>query len=62
MSGLLDFLTPFSHLVFANRDKVIVFLGALLIWFTIQLLTTRWRNERGARVRRSARARGIRMS
>jgi CheY-like chemotaxis protein len=46
MSGLLDFLTPFSHLVFANRDKVIVFLGALLIWFTIQLLTTRWRNER----------------
>jgi CheY-like chemotaxis protein len=46
MSGLQDFLTPFSHLVFANRDKVIVLLGALLAWFTIQLLVTRWRNER----------------
>ncbi|TMD23743.1 MAG: response regulator [Chloroflexi bacterium] len=46
MSGLQEFLTPFSHLVFANRDKVIVLLAALLGWFTIQLLITRWRNER----------------
>src|SRR5256714_15607285 len=46
MSGLQDFLTPFSHLIFANRDKVIVLLAALLAWFTIQLLVTRWRNER----------------
>jgi CheY-like chemotaxis protein len=46
MSGLFDFLGPFSHLVFANRDKVIVLLGALLAWFTIQLLVTRWRNMR----------------
>jgi len=46
MSSLLDFLGPFSHLVFANRDKVIVLLGALLAWFTIQLLVTRWRNVR----------------
>jgi CheY-like chemotaxis protein len=46
MSGLQDFLTPFSHLIFANRDKVIVLLAALLGWFTIQLLITRWRNER----------------
>jgi len=46
MSGLQDFLTPFSHLIFANRDKVIVVLAATLAWFTIQLLVTRWRNER----------------
>src|SRR2546430_14545944 len=46
MSGLQEFLTPFSHLIFANRDKVIVLLAALLAWFTIQLLITRWRNER----------------
>jgi CheY-like chemotaxis protein len=46
MSGLQEFLTPFSHLIFANRDKVIVLLAALLGWFTIQLLITRWRNER----------------
>src|SRR5947207_3900364 len=46
MSGLQNFLTPFSHLVFANRDKVILFLGLLLAWFTVWLLVTRWRNER----------------
>src|SRR2546430_1573434 len=46
MSGLQEFLTPFSHLIFANRDKVIVLLAALLAWFAIQLLVTRWRNER----------------
>src|SRR2546421_12215639 len=46
MSGLQDFLAPFSHLLFANRDKAIVVLGILLGWFTIQLLIARWRNER----------------
>jgi CheY-like chemotaxis protein len=46
MSGLQDFLAPFSHLLFANRDKAIVGLGILLGWFTIQLLIARWRNER----------------
>src|SRR5206468_10556274 len=46
MSGLQEFLTPFSHLIFANRDKVIVLLAVLLGWFTIQLLISRWRNAR----------------
>src|SRR3989442_13059761 len=46
MSGLQEFLTPFSHLIFANRAKVIVVLAVLLGWFTIQLLIPRWRNER----------------
>ena len=46
MSGLQDFFAPFSHLLFANRDKAIVLLGILLGWFTIQLLIARWRNER----------------
>src|SRR3982074_1096235 len=46
MRGLQDFFAPFSHLLFANRDKAIVLLGILLGWFTIQLLIARWRNER----------------
>jgi CheY-like chemotaxis protein len=46
MSGLQNFLTPFSHLVFANRDKVILLLGLFLAWFTVWLLVTRWQNER----------------
>jgi CheY-like chemotaxis protein len=46
MSGLQNFLTPFSHLVFANRDKVILVLGLFLAWFTVWLLVTRWQNER----------------
>jgi CheY-like chemotaxis protein len=46
MSGLQNFLTPFSHLVFANRDKVILLLGLVLAWFTVWLLVTRWQNER----------------
>src|SRR6266480_337029 len=56
MSGLQEFLTPFSHLIFANRDKVIVLLAALLAWFTIQLLVTRWRNERLERDLRAAKS------
>src|SRR5213080_1452694 len=58
MSGLQEFLTPFSHLIFANRDKVIVLLAALLAWFTIQLLITRWRNERLERDLSAAKAGG----
>jgi CheY-like chemotaxis protein len=54
VNGLQDFLTPFSHLIFANRDKVIVLLAGLLAWFTIQLLVTRWRNERLERDLRAA--------
>ena len=46
MSGLQDFFAPFSHLLFANRDKAIIALGIALGWFTIQLLIARWRNER----------------
>jgi len=46
MSGLQNFLTPFSHLVFANRDKVIVLLAGILALVTIQLLVARWRAER----------------
>jgi CheY-like chemotaxis protein len=46
MSGLQNFLTPFSHLVFANRDKVIVLLAGILALVTIQLLVARWRTER----------------
>ena len=46
MIGLQNFLTPFSHLVFANRDKVIVLLAAILALVTIQLLVARWRAER----------------
>src|SRR5260370_39630694 len=46
MSGLQNFLTPFSHLVFANRDKVIVLLAGVLALVVIQLLVARWGNER----------------
>src|SRR5436305_6996418 len=58
MSGLQNFLTPFSHLVFANRDKVILFLGLLLAWFSVWLLVTRWRNERLHRDLASAKSAG----
>src|SRR2546430_1339365 len=58
MSGLQNFLTPFSHLVFANRDKVILLLGLLLAWFTVWLLVTRWRNERLHRDRAAAKSPG----
>ena len=46
MSGLTNFLTPYSHLIFANRDKVIVVLALVLGWTVIQLLVARWRTER----------------
>src|SRR3989441_13346437 len=46
MSGLQGFLTPFSPLISANGNKVIVLLAALLGWFTIQLLIPRGRKER----------------
>src|SRR3981189_72407 len=56
MSGFQDFFAPFTHLLFANRDKAIVVLGILLGWFTIQLLIARWRNERLQRDLASAKA------
>jgi CheY-like chemotaxis protein len=46
MSGLSNVLTPYSHLLFANRDKVIVVLALILGWTVIQLLVARWRTER----------------
>src|SRR5438552_2331191 len=58
MSGLQEFLTPFSHLIFANRDKVFALLWAQLAWFNIQLLTTRWRNERRERALSAAKSGG----
>jgi CheY-like chemotaxis protein len=56
MSGLTNFLTPYSHLIFANRDKVIVVLALLLGWTVIQLLVARWRTERLERDLTAARA------
>jgi len=46
MSGLTNFLTPYSHLIFANRNMVIVVLALVLGWTVIQLLVARWRTER----------------
>ncbi|MDQ6883957.1 MAG: response regulator [Candidatus Dormibacteraeota bacterium] len=56
MSGLQNFLTPYSHLIFANRDKVIVVLALVLGWVVIQLLVARWRTERLERDLIAARA------
>ena len=56
MSGLTNFLTPYSHLIFANRDKVIVVLALVLGWTVIQLLVARWRTERLERDLVAARA------
>lgn len=56
MSGLTNFLTPYSHLIFANRDKVIVLLALVLGWTVIQLLVARWRTERLERDLVTARA------
>src|SRR3982074_3485071 len=56
MSGFQEFFAPFTHLLFANRDKAIVVLGILLGWFTIQLLIARWRNERLQRELAAAKA------
>ena len=56
MSGLTNFLTPYSHLIFANRDKVIVVLALVLGWTVIQLLVARWRTERLERDLTAARA------
>ncbi len=55
MSGIQNFLTP---LIFANRDKVIVLLGALLAWSILWLLIHRWRNERLHRDLAAARSGG----
>ena len=47
MSSLQDFLAPFSHLLFANRDKAIVVLGILLGWFSSWLVRVvlHWKTE-----------------
>src|SRR5690348_7571968 len=58
MSGLQHFLPPFSHLVFANRDKVILVLRLCLAWFTRWLRVTRWQNERLHRDLRAAKSAG----
>jgi CheY-like chemotaxis protein len=46
MNGLRDFLAPFSHLLFANRNIVIVLLCAVVFWVAIQALLDRWRADR----------------
>lgn len=56
MSGIQSFLTPYSHLIFANRDKVIVALALVLGWTVIQLLVARWRTERLERDLNTARS------
>ncbi len=46
MSGISNLLAPYSHLLFGNRDKVIVVLALVLGWTVVQLLVARWRTER----------------
>ena len=46
MSGLQNFLAPFSHLLFANRNIVIVLLCAGLFWVALDALIHRWRAAR----------------
>jgi len=46
MSGLQNFLAPFSHLLFANRNVVIVLLCAGLFWVALDALIHRWRAAR----------------
>ena len=46
MSGLQNFLALFSHLLFANRNLVIVLLCAGLFWVALDALIHRWRATR----------------
>src|SRR5579864_5998293 len=46
MSGLQDFLAPFSHLIFANRNIVIVLVCAVAFWAAMQALKDRWRADK----------------
>ncbi|HEY9287626.1 MAG TPA: hypothetical protein VIT43_06355, partial [Candidatus Dormibacteraeota bacterium] len=46
MSGLQNFLAPFSHLLFANRNLDIVVLCFVLFTVAIYALTNRWRADR----------------
>jgi len=46
MSGLQNFLAPFSHLLFANRNIVIVLLCAGLFGVALDALIHRWRATR----------------
>src|SRR5207302_4918428 len=43
---LQNFLAPFSHLLFANRNIVIVLLSAGLFWVALDALIHRWRAAR----------------
>ena len=46
MSGLQNLLAPFSHLLFSNRNIVIVLLCAGLFWVALDALIHRWRAAR----------------
>ncbi len=46
MSGIQDFLAPFSHLIFANRNIVIVLVCAVAFWAAMQALKDRWRADK----------------
>lgn len=46
MSALQNFLAPFSHLLFANRNVVIVVLCIVLFWVAVEALIHRWRADR----------------
>jgi hypothetical protein len=46
MSGLTNFLAPFSHMLYSNRNIAIVVLCALLAWTSGHLFIARWRHQR----------------
>ena len=46
MSGLQNFLAPFSHLVFSNRNLVIFFLCVVLFLAALDALIHRWKAQR----------------
>lgn len=46
MSGLQNFLAPFSHLLFSNRNLVIFFLCVVLFLAALDALIHRWKTQR----------------
>jgi CheY-like chemotaxis protein len=46
MTGLTNFLAPYAHLLYANRNFAIVVLCGLLAWTTGNLFISRWRQQR----------------
>jgi CheY-like chemotaxis protein len=46
MSGLQNFLAPFSHLLFANRNLTIGLLCAILFFVAVDALVHRWHRKR----------------